>query len=115
MGATMTHLALRDALTMFSYTKPDRIKSVMLVTDGRPTNRGATFRMAEEVKKGGVRLMTVPVGRGIKDSDSCKMASEPCADNVEKASHWIYLLKDNKRFVAASCPYIVRATGLVKP
>merc|ERR1719324_2380811 len=104
MGATMTHLALRQAMTMFTYTKQDRLKSIMLVTDGRPTYRGETFNMAEEVKKTGARLMVVPVGRGIRDADSCRMASAPCVDNVEKAKHWIYLLKDLTRFIAGSCP-----------
>jgi len=62
--------------------------------------------MGEEVKKSGVRLMVVPVGRGIRDSDTCKMASKPCVDNVEKAKHWVILLKDTTRFIAGTCPVI---------
>merc|ERR1719456_417 len=91
-------------MALLQYTRSDRLQTIMTITDGRPTNRGATFRMAEQAMKRGIRQVLVPVGRGISDADVCKMASKPCIDNVEKSRDWPTLIKDLTRFIAGSCP-----------
>jgi len=107
-GWTNTHVAIKEAMSMLQYTRQNRIKTIMTITDGRPTNRGATYRMAQEAIDKGIRLVTIPVGRAIKDKDVCKLSSSPCIDNVEKARKWADLIKDLSRFVAVSCPVIMQ-------
>jgi hypothetical protein len=105
-GWTATHKAIKEAISMLQYTRTNRMKTIMTITDGRPSNRGATYRMAREALDAGIRMVTVPVGNWIKDRDICALSSVPCIDNVEKAKRWDILVKDLERFVAVSCPVI---------
>lgn len=102
-GVTRTHLALAAAQQLLKFSRPDRIQAVLLVTDGRATDREAAMETAQALKDRGVRVMVAPVGEGVPDDDACALASAPCVDNVEKAKTWTTLTAEIDRFIAGSC------------
>lgn len=106
MGGTMTHNALAKAASMMKYTSDGRLKTIVLITDGRPTRRNPTFKMAQLVKRKGIRLMVVPVGHVVSQQDVCKMASAPCLDNADRAKDWSELEQDFQRFLVGACPKV---------
>jgi len=106
-GWTNTHKAMQLAMGMLQHSYEDRSKTIMTITDGRPTFRKLTYAMTNKAKDKGFRLVTVPVGFAIKDNDICQLSSVPCSDNVEKADKWEILISQLPRFMAGSCPYIV--------
>lgn len=109
MGATNTHMAVDQAMSLLQYTRPDRFQTIMTITDGRPNNRGATFRNVDMAMRRGIRNIVVPVGAAISSDDVCKMATAPCADNVEKSKDWPTLIKNFDAFFGTSCPAIAPA------
>merc|ERR550514_832653 len=110
MSATNTHLALGKAIDMLKFLDAaTRIRVITLITDGRPTNGRATKRMARKVRKMGIILKVVPVGRGISRWQTCQMASKPCSQNVERANGWWALRWQYRRFVAGICPAVAAA------
>merc|ERR550514_803277 len=107
----MTHLALQEGKLMFQYSPANRAKTLLLITDGRSTDRAATFEMARAVRNAGILLKIVAVGRGIPPADLCEMASPPCSDNVETAQNWKKLLFRFNRFMVGVCPKVVPGEG----
>jgi len=110
-GITMTHLGLQEAKQMFQYTPVERARTMVLITDGRATDRSATFEIAKSIRDTGILLKIVAVGRGLSSDDLCKMASPPCSDNVETALSWKKLLWRFNRFMVGICPQIAPGDG----
>merc|ERR1719456_42929 len=80
-GATYTGRALLHANVLFNMggTK-QRSQVIVLVTDGRATNRRRAMRGAIKVKKMGIRIILVPVKNAIRmKAEMCRWASSPCS------------------------------------
>jgi len=105
-GGTNTHLAIKRAIEMMKFSRPNRIKTIVLVTDGRATDRRGTFTMARKARKAGMIIKVVPVGRKVKRWETCRIASPPCNQNVELARAWRVLKPQLNKFIAGTCPKI---------
>jgi hypothetical protein len=106
MGATYTHKALDQARSMLKFSKKNRMKTILLVTDGRATDRRSAFIVARSIRKAGMTIKVLPVGRGIPMWQVCRMASAPCSQNVEMARRWTNLDWQINKFIAGTCPRI---------
>jgi len=59
--STFTAGALHSAKTMLKFARPDAERIVVLLTDGIPMNKHLTRKAARELKKAGVRIISVPI------------------------------------------------------
>jgi len=106
MGATYTHKALKQAMDMLKFSKQNRLKTILLLTDGRATDLRGAFIMARKVRRAGITIKVVPVGRNVPYWMVCRMASPPCNQNVELARRWRVLDYQMNRFIAGTCPMV---------
>jgi hypothetical protein len=106
MGATYTHKALKQAEAMLKFSRPNRIKTILLVTDGRATDVRSMFTVARKIRKKGITIKVVPVGRNVPRWQVCRVATPPCSQNVEMARRWRVLDYQMKKFIAGTCPQV---------
>merc|ERR1719375_2162449 len=113
MGGTMTGRALLKAKTLFPLAPggKKRLQVIMLITDGRASNRAWAYAAATAVRNSGVRLILVPVKGALRNpKDMCAWASKPCADNMINTPKWTMLLSKLKLYLTTMCPTVVDPT-----
>jgi hypothetical protein len=113
MGGTMTGRALLKAKTLFPLAPggKTRLQVVMLITDGRASNRAWAWIAAKQVRDSGVRLILIPVKGALRNpADMCAWASKPCADNMVNTPRWTMLLSKLKLYLTTMCPTVVDPT-----
>merc|ERR1719265_893976 len=113
MGGTMTGRALLKAKTLFPLAAggKTRLQVVVLITDGRASNRAWAWVAAKQVRDSGVRLVLVPVKGALRNPrDMCAWASKPCADNMINTPRWTQLLSKLKLYLTTLCPTVVDPT-----
>merc|ERR1719197_670868 len=86
------------------------MKTILLVTDGKANDRRSVFIVARTIRKAGVTIKVLPVGRSLPRWQICKLASAPCSQNVEMATRWKKLDFNLNRFIAGTCPRIAPPT-----
>merc|ERR1719379_1725868 len=88
---TMSDKGLLKAKTMFMIggTK-NRMQIIVVVTDGRASNRWKARKAANEVRAAGIRVILVPVGGAAlrQEKEMCRWASKPCNENMIKTPSW---------------------------
>merc|ERR1719428_2523429 len=69
MGGTMTGRALLKAKTLFPLAQggKDRLQVIVLITDGRASNRAWAWAAAWAVRHSGIRLIVVPVKGALRN------------------------------------------------
>jgi len=107
-GATYTGRALLHANVLFNMggTK-QRSQVIVLVTDGRATNRWRAMRSAIKVKKNGIRIILVPVKNAIRQkAEMCRWASKPCNENMIVTPSWKMLISKMRWYLTTMCPVV---------
>jgi hypothetical protein len=110
-----THLTrgLLDASQMFRLSDAGpgiREQTVVLMTDGSWRHPYLTSAVTRELSEAGIRVLIAlvqdPESATAEDAGNamCKIASEPCADNVLRVSQWSDLQSQLRRFLVAICP-----------
>jgi len=110
MGGTMTGRALLKAKTLFPLAQggKDRLQAMILITDGRASNRAWASAAAKTVRDSGQRLILVPVKGALRNpADMCAWASKPCEDNMINTPEWTMLLSKLKLYLTTMCPTVV--------
>merc|ERR1719359_626728 len=110
MGGTYTHRALDLAATLLKLTTgpKTRMQIILLITDGRATNRAMAQQAASRVKNGGMRLMVIPVKGALRNKDEmCQTASDPCEWNMVNTPKFTDLLKNMLVYLTNLCPTVV--------
>jgi hypothetical protein len=113
MGGTMTGRALLKAKTLFPLAPggKTRLQVMILITDGRASNRAWAWAAAKSVRDSGIRLILVPVKGALRNpADMCAWASKPCADNMINTPKWTMLLSKLKLYLTTMCPTVVDPT-----
>merc|ERR1719161_1108123 len=113
MGGTMTGRALLKAKTLFPLAQggKKRLQVIILITDGRASNRAWAYAAAKAVRDSGIRLILVPVKGALRNpADMCAWASKPCADNMINTPAWTMLLSKLKLYLTTMCPTVVDPT-----
>jgi hypothetical protein len=113
MGGTMTGRALLKAKTLFPLAQggKTRLQVIILITDGRASNRAWAWAAAKAVRDSGLRLILVPVKGALRNpADMCAWASKPCADNMINTPRWTMLLSKLKLYMTTMCPTVVDPT-----
>jgi len=107
-GATYTGRALKQAAKLFSMGGTrQRSQVIMLVTDGRATNKARALISAKKVKKMGIRIILVPVKNAIRQkAEMCKWASTPCSENMIITPSWKMLISKLRWYLTTMCPVI---------
>jgi len=107
-GATYTGRALTHANVLFNMggTK-QRAQVIILVTDGRATNRWRAMRSAIKVKKNGIRIILVPVKNALRQkAEMCRWASKPCSENMIMTPSWRMLISKMRWYLTTMCPVV---------
>merc|ERR1719203_464890 len=87
-----------------------RHRTVVVVTDGRARQLQATVEAARQLKNAGDRVIALLVPKGgpaeaaAAEESMCRIASEPCVDNVLLVRGFERLAGDLGRFLSAVCP-----------
>jgi len=81
-------------------------RTVVLLTDGAPTDFAGAHKVALELRAEGVRLLVGLVGSSLKQN-ACSLVGEPCDVNVELARKWEELSTQPLRFLAALCDELI--------
>jgi len=113
MGGTMTGRALLKAKTLFPLAEggKTRLQVIILITDGRASNRAWAWAAATAVRNSGVRLIVVPVKGALRNkADMCAWASKPCAENMINTPRWTMLISKLKLYMTTMCPTVVDPT-----
>jgi hypothetical protein len=113
MGGTMTGRALLKAKSLFPLAQggKTRLQVIILITDGRASNRAWAWAAAKAVRDSGLRLILVPVKGALRNAaDMCAWASKPCADNMINTPKWTMLLSKLKLYLTTMCPTVVDPT-----
>lgn len=105
---TYTDRALRQAIAMFRvYGKMSRKQVILLLTDGRATNRMKAEAEARAVRGAGIRLIVVSVnGRRYVEREMCNWATPPCADNLLRATSYKSLVHQLNWYLSTMCPVL---------
>jgi len=109
MGGTMTGRALLKAKELFPLAtgSSKRLQVIMLVTDGRASNRYWAWQAANVVRKSGIRLIVVPVKGAMRNkADMCAWATKPCAENMIITPKWTMLISKLKLYMTSLCPTV---------
>merc|ERR1719428_1613421 len=109
MGGTMTGRALIKAKQLFPLAPggKDRLQVIILITDGRASNRAWAWAAAWWVRHSGIRLVVVPVKGALRNfGDMCAWASKPCADNMINTPRWTMLLSRINLYLTTMCPTV---------
>jgi hypothetical protein len=119
MGGTMTGRALLKAKQLFPLATGSgkRMQVIILVTDGRASNRVWAYQAAKAVRDSGIRLIVVPVKGALRNKgDMCAWASKPCEENMILTPKWTMLISKLKLYLTTMCPTVEvpGATGVTK-
>merc|ERR550514_2006639 len=97
-GATYTGKALLRAKKLFDVgSSRNRAQVIILVTDGRATNRWSAKIAAQQVRRKGVRLILVPVKNALRmKREMCSWATRPCNENMIITPSWSMLISKLK-------------------
>jgi len=110
MGGTYTHVALQmasDLLNLVTGPKT-RIQVIMLITDGRATNRRMAQQAATAVKNAGKRLFVIPIKGALRNKkEMCETASNPCEWNMVNTPKFTDLIKNMLVYLTNLCPTVV--------
>jgi len=109
MGGTMTGRALLKAKQLFPMAigAGKRLQVIVLVTDGRASNRYWAYQAAKTVRDSGIRLILVPVKGAMRNqADMCAWASKPCLENMILTPEWPMLLSKLKLYMTTMCPTV---------
>merc|ERR1719191_110860 len=109
MGGTMTGRALLKAKQLFPLAlgSAKRLQVIMLVTDGRASNRYWAYQAAKAVRNSGIRLIVVPVKGALRNkADMCAWASRPCAENMIMTPRFPMLISKLKLYLTTMCPTV---------
>jgi hypothetical protein len=109
MGGTMTGRALLKAKQLFPLATGagKRMQVIVLVTDGRASNRYWAYQAAKQVRDSGIRLILVPVKGALRNqADMCAWASKPCAENMILTPKWTMLISKLKLYMTTWCPTV---------
>merc|ERR1719281_620566 len=110
MGGTYTHVALQmasDLLNLVTGPKT-RIQVIMLITDGRATNRRMAQQAATAVKNSGKRLFVIPIKGALRNKkEMCETASTPCEWNMVNTPKFTDLIKNMLVYLTNLCPTVV--------
>jgi len=109
MGGTMTGRALLKAKQLFPLAEgaSKRMQVIILVTDGRASNRYWAYVAAWHVRNSGIRLILVPVKGALRNlGDMCAWASKPCADNMIITPRFTMLISKLKLYLTTMCPTV---------
>jgi len=110
MGGTYTHRALYEAakLLRMAVGPKDRMQVILLITDGRATNRAMAQQAAYSVKKSGMRLMVIPIKGALRNkAEMCRTASSPCAWNMVNTPRFTDLARNFLIYMTNLCPTVV--------
>jgi hypothetical protein len=109
MGGTMTGRALLKAKQLFPMAvgAGKRLQVIVLITDGRASNRYWAYQAAKAVRDSGIRLILVPVKGAMRNQkDMCAWASKPCSENMILTPKWPMLLSKLKLYMTTLCPTV---------
>jgi len=107
-GWTMTDKGLLKAKALFTVggTK-NRMQAIIILTDGRASNRWKTRKAAKQVKAAGIRIILVPVKNAMRvKAEMCRWASQPCNENMLKTPSWRMLISKIRWYLTSLCPVI---------
>jgi len=110
MGGTYTHRALYKAQDLLKMTvgPNDRMHVILLITDGRATNRAMAQQAATTVKNAGIRLMVIPIKGALRNkAEMCNTASSPCEWNMVNTPKFTDLAKNMLIYLTNLCPTVV--------
>jgi hypothetical protein len=108
-GWTMTDLGLLKAKNMFQIQGTvNRQQIIVVVTDGKASNRWKARKAAKEVRGAGIRIILVPVGRAAlrQEKEMCRWASKPCNENMIKTPSFKMLISKLRWYLTTLCPVI---------
>jgi hypothetical protein len=108
MGGTMTGKALLEAKKLFQKIgSAKRIQVMVLITDGRASNRVWAAQAAKVVRDSGIRLMVIPVKNALRvQAEMCGWASRPCKQNMIMTPSWEMLISKMKLYMTSICPTV---------
>jgi len=109
MGGTMTGRALLKAKSLFPMAlgSSKRLQVIMLITDGRASNRYWAYQAARLVRQSGIRLVLVPVkGATRNQAEMCAWATRPCAENMIMTPSWKMLISKLTLYLTTICPTV---------
>jgi len=109
MGGTMTGRALLKAKELFPMAEGSgkRLQVIMLVTDGRASNRYMAYQAAKVVRDAGIRLIVIPVKGAMRNqAEMCGWASMPCDENMIMTPKWPMLISKLKLYLTTMCPTV---------
>jgi hypothetical protein len=120
MGGTMTGRALLKAKQLFPMAtgSAKRMQVIVLVTDGRASNRYWAYQAAKQVRDSGIRLILVPVKGALRNkADMCAWATKPCSENMILTPKFTMLISKLKLYMTTLCPTVEvpGATGGAAP
>merc|ERR1719265_1219936 len=109
MGGTMTGRALLKAKQLFPLAlgAGKRLQAIILVTDGRASNRYWAWQAAKQVRNSGIRLIVIPLKGAMRNqADMCLWATKPCRDNLILTPRWPMLISKIKLYLTTVCPTV---------
>jgi len=113
-GGTMTHRGLFLAQTLLNTATgggSTRLKVIVLLTDGRASNKKWAMKAAIQVKAAGNRLIVIPIKRAFRlKNEMCAWASHPCDDNMIMTPRWSFLMSRLRLYLTTMCPTVVDPT-----
>jgi len=110
MGGTMTGRALLKAKELFPLAPAGgkkRLQVIMLVTDGRASNRWWAYVAAYIVRHAGIRLIVIAVKGAMRNAgDMCAWSTKPCSENMILTPQWPMLISKLKLYMTTMCPTV---------
>jgi len=109
MGGTMTGRALLKAMQLFPLAEGSgkRMQVIMLITDGRASNRYWAWQAAYAVRNAGVRLIIIPVKGALRNlGDMCAWATKPCNENMIITPKFTMLQSKLQLYLTTMCPQV---------
>jgi len=107
-GWTMTDKGLLKAKAEFGVSGTLRRQQVVVIlTDGRASNKWKTRKAAKEVRSAGIRVILVPVKNAVRvKKEMCRWASKPCNENMLMTPSWKMLISKIRWYLTSLCPVI---------
>jgi hypothetical protein len=109
MGGTMTGRALLKAKELFPLAlgSGKRMQVIVLITDGRASNRYWAWQAAYVVRNAGIRLIVIPVKGALRvKADMCAWASKPCDENMIMTPKFPMLKSKLTLYLTTMCPQV---------
>lgn len=91
------------------------LRTVLLLTDGAPTDFSAAVTVASRLRDQGIRLVVGLVDGGSPSTrqEACQLVDKPCATNVEAVESWEQLAESPWQFLAALCDRLLTPPQVV--